>query len=209
MSESLSKLSQDVVSDVVSSLQVGGVVLLPTDTVLGLAVLPDRQASVQKLYALKARPRSKALPIMVANLKQVEDLGIIVTPNVEKLLNSPLVPGGLTIVARLNPQTSPKWLQGRSEIAFRIPNSDLLLNVLEKTGPALVTSANLAGNKTPTTTPGVLSQLNGAPDLVVSGKALTNAPSTLVNCSTTVVTVDRVGAIPIAELSKWVEVQSG
>jgi L-threonylcarbamoyladenylate synthase len=194
VSESLSKFSQEVVSDVVSSLQVGGVVLLPTDTVLGLAVLPDCQASVQKLYALKARLRSKALPIMVANLKQVEDLGVIVTPNVEKLLNSPLVPGGLTIVARLNSQTSPKWLQDRSEIAFRIPNSELLLNVLEKT---------------PTTTPGVLSQLNGAPDLVVSGKALTNAPSTLVNCSTTVVTVDRVGAIPIAELSKWVEVQSG
>lgn len=209
MSEFSSKLSQDVVWDVVSSLQSGGIVLLPTDTVLGLAVLPNNQISVEKLYALKARPKDKALPIMVANLKQIEDIGVIVTPNLEKLLNSPFLPGGLSIVARLNSQTSPNWLQDRSEIAFRIPNFKLLLNVLEKTGPALVTSANLAGKHTPKTTSGVLSQLNGAPDLVVSGKALTNVPSTLVNCSTTIVTVERVGAVSIDELSKWVEVRSG
>ena len=104
MAKALNQLSQNTVSDVVACLKMGGVVLLPTDTVLGLAILPDSSEAVEKLYDLKERPRDKELPIMASNLNQIKGLGLIVSPNVEKLLNSPLVPGGLTIVANLNPK---------------------------------------------------------------------------------------------------------
>ena len=65
---------------IVEALRAGGVVLLPTDTVLGLATLPHIQAGVDRLYALKDRPRAKALPIMVASPAQLTDLGVIFTP---------------------------------------------------------------------------------------------------------------------------------
>jgi len=61
---------------IVAALRAGGVVLLPTDTVLGLATLPNMQAGVDRLYALKDRPRAKALPIMVATSEQLADLGV-------------------------------------------------------------------------------------------------------------------------------------
>jgi L-threonylcarbamoyladenylate synthase len=207
--KALPQLSQNTVSDVVACLQKNGVVLLPTDTVLGLAILPNSSEAVEKIYNLKARTRDKELPILASNSDQIEGLGLIASPNVEKLLNSPLVPGALTIVANLNPKICPDWLQGRKEIAFRIPNFGLLLDVLEQTGPLLVTSANLAGSHTPKTTSEVLKQLNGVPDLVVTGKMLTDTPSTLVNCTKTLSVVERVGAIPITEILKWIKLKNG
>ena len=103
----------------------------------------------------------------------------------------------------------PKWLQGRKEIAFRIPKFELLTNILERTGPLLVTSANLAGSPTPRIISEVLKQLNGEPDLVVNGKMVTDTPSTLVNCTKSLCIVERVGTIPLIELSKWVVLQNG
>ena len=120
---------------IVDALRAGGVVLLPTDTVLGLAALPNMQAGVDRLYALKDRPRAKALPIMVATSAQLADLGIIFTPAIEQALASPFVPGALTIVAEIDPQICPDWLAGRREIAFRIPDAPLLLDLVVE-GPA-------------------------------------------------------------------------
>ena len=80
---------------IVAALRAGGVVLLPTDTVLGLATLPNMQAGVDRLYALKDRPRAKALPIMVATSEQLADLGVSLTPTIEQALASPFVPGAL------------------------------------------------------------------------------------------------------------------
>lgn len=209
MVEVLPQQNKKTVLDAVSCLQEGGVVLLPTDTVLGLAVLPENLVAVERLFNLKARPRGKELPIMVANLEQLDSLGVIASPDLKKLLNSPLVPGGLTLVANLNSKICPKWLQGRKEIAFRIPKFELLTNILEQTGPLLVTSANLAGSPTPRIISEVLKQLNGEPDLVVNGKMVTDTPSTLVNCTKSLCIVERVGTIPLIELSKWVVLQNG
>ena len=180
-------------SDIVACLRTGGVVLLPTDTVFGLAVMPTKAEGVDSLYALKARPRAKALPIMLANATQVAELGVIMSPAIEQALNCPFVPGALTIAAPIDPRNCPDWLQGREEVAFRIPNSALLLDVLTQIGPLLVTSANLAGAPTP--------------DLVVEGKTGADVASTLVNCSYSPAVIERIGAVSVAELSQWLAVQ--
>ena len=114
-----------------------------------------------------------------------------------------------TIVATINPQKRPDWLLGRNEVAFRIPNSPLLLEILAQVGPLLVTSANLAGAPTPQTVNGVLAQLTGVPDLVIEDETGGDIASTLVNCSKDPAVVERVGAVSVADLSKWVVVQHG
>ena len=95
----------------------------------GRAVLPENLVAVERLLNWKARTRGKELHIMVANVEQLDSLGVIASPNLKKLLNSPLVPGGLTLVANLNSKICPKWLQGRKEIAFRIPKIELLTDI--------------------------------------------------------------------------------
>ena len=196
-------------SQVVACLRIGGVVAVPTDTVYGLAVLPNQTSAIERLYALKERPRTKALPIMVANTEQVAGLGVITSLAIEQLLASPFLPGALTIVAAIDPLKCPDWLRGRQEVAFRIPNSPLLLEVMAQVGPLLVTSANLAGAPTPKTVSGVLAQLTGAPDLVVEGETGADIASTLLNCSQSPASIERFGAISVAELSKWVAVKHG
>ena len=193
----------------VEALRAGGVVLLPTDTVLGLATLPHMQAGVDRLYALKDRPRAKPLPIMVASSAQLADLGVILTPTTEQALASPFVPGALTIAAEIDPQICPDWLAGRREIAFRIPDAPLLLELLRQVGPLLVTSANRAGHPTPANASAVLAQLTGAPDWVVGGRAGADVASTLINCTRSPAVIERLGAISHAQLAEYLEVRHG
>jgi hypothetical protein len=77
------------------------VVLLPTDTVYGLAVLPTEEEAVNRLYALKGRPRMRNLPIIIPDADQLDRLGVEPNDRVSRLLSSPHMPGSLTLIASL------------------------------------------------------------------------------------------------------------
>jgi L-threonylcarbamoyladenylate synthase len=181
---------------VAACLRDGGVVLLPTDTVYGLAVCPERPEAVDRLFALKRRPASRNLPIMVASLDDLEVLGLRRTPVMDRLAASPHVPGPLTLAVGFSGGPRPAWLSDREEVAFRIPDNAFLLELLRVHGPLLVTSANGHGLTTPEVVDEILAQLAGAPDLVIDGGRLSGAPSTLVNCRVDPPKVERVGVIP-------------
>jgi L-threonylcarbamoyladenylate synthase len=187
------------VEQVVVALQGGGVVLLPTDTVYGLAVRPGDDAALARLFAMKQRPLSRNLPVMVADADQARALGAQVTPVAATLLAA-FAPGALTVALGL--VDPPGWLAGRDEVAVRIPDDAFLLEVLRAAGPLLVTSANLSGRDTPETMPEVLDQLDGAPDLAVDGGPRPTVPSTLVNCNLPTPAIERVGAVPPEQIEK-------
>lgn len=174
----------------------GGVAVLPTDTVYGLAASPAHDAAIDRVFALKKRPRTRNLPVMTADAAQIASLGAIITPSAEKLLASRHVPGALTIAFGLDSARAPAWLAGREEVAVRIPDHALMRAVLALSGPLLVTSANAHGLATPESLADVLAQLDGAADVVVDGGVLSNTPSTLVNCRADPPVIERIGAIP-------------
>ena len=191
------------VEHIVSCLEHGGVVLLPTDTVYGLAVSPNFDESIDRLFALKRRPRNVNLPIMVASDADLEPLGFDITDAARRLLRSPLVPGSLTLAMGFRADNKPTWLAGRDEAAVRIPNDERLLAVLRKTGPLLVTSANAHSAETPDNVHDILAQLDGAPDLSVDGGTLRTTASTLVNCRVDPPAIERLGVVPEAEVLKY------
>ncbi|HST64355.1 MAG TPA: L-threonylcarbamoyladenylate synthase [Mycobacteriales bacterium] len=188
-------------AQVVETLQAGGIVLLPTDTVYGLAVRPGDDAALARLFALKQRPLTRNIPIMVASPEQAEELGADVTGPARQLLAA-FSPGPLTLALGLDPARAPAWLAGRDEIAVRIPDDTVLLEVLRAAGPLLVTSANLSGQDTPEECADVLTQLVGAPDLVIDDGPRATVPSTLVNCNLPEPKVERVGAVPAEQIAK-------
>ena len=188
------------VAEVVDSLQSGGVVVVPTDTVYGLAVSPNFPESVERLYALKQRPRHMNLPIMLADISDMETLGIAINERARKLLESEFVPGPLTVVMGFVDQPTVSWLEGREEVAIRIPNDERLLAVLRVTGPLLVTSANASGQNTPRNVGEILEQLHGTPDVAIDGGAIKTIPSTIVNCRVAELKVEREGVIPTADI---------
>jgi len=191
------------IEHIVSCLQSGGVVLLPTDTVYGLAVSPNFDDSITRLFALKRRPRNVNLPIMVASDAELEPLGFEVSESARRLLRSPLIPGSLTLAMGFSSDYRPAWLAGRDEAAVRIPNHEQLLSVLRKTGPLLVTSANAHSAETPDNVADILAQLDGAPDLSIDGGTLRTTASTLVNCRVDPPRIERIGVVPESEVLKY------
>lgn len=191
------------VGEAVRCLRDGGVVVLPTDTVYGLAVHPEQPEAIERLFRLKGRPRSTNLPIMIAELAQLTDLGVVVTDAARNLMAA-FCPGPITLALGVDGTRSPSWLAGRVEVAVRVPADDLMRAVLDECGPLLVTSANLHGNATPETAPEVVAQLSGAPDLVIDDGVRKVVPSTLVNCNLPVPAIERVGVLSVSRIQEVV-----
>lgn len=179
----------------------GGVILLPTDTVYGLAVHPTRPDAADRLFAMKRRPRGRNLPIMVASAGELETLGVELNEPAWRL-TAAFFPGPLSLALGLRPGAAPAWLAGRVEVAVRVPDDAGLAAILEATGPLLVTSANIHEQSTPESVPAILAALDGEPDLVIDGGVRKVVPSTLVNCNLPAPVVERAGVIPADEIER-------
>ena len=187
----------DKVADI---LRAGGVALLPTDTVYGLMASPGHPEAVARIFAIKGRADAKYLPVLVADTAQIAVLGGQLSPRTKALLASRFIPGALTMVLPLAKATG--WRSGRKELALRIPADAALRALLHKTGPLLATSANASGQKTPTSVPQILAQLDGTPDIVVDDGPRMARPSTLIDTQTAPFTVLRQGALGAADIKE-------
>jgi len=183
----------------------GGVAVVPTDTVYGLAARPVDADAVGAVYRIKGRPEGMHLPVLAASVAQVRALGVAFTPGAEALSRH-WWPGPLTLAFGFAPQLDrPAWLGGRTEVAVRIPDHDFLRGLLEHTGVLVVTSANLHGAPTPRTAHDVARRLGSSVDLVVDGGELQDIPSTLVNVSGLEPSVEREGALSAAAIAGALE----
>ena len=129
------------VEGALAALARGKAVALPTDTVYGIAASIDVAEAVDSLFTLKHRPRDVALPVLVDSLEQVTRLGVT-WPDAARRLAERFWPGALTIIV-----PAPTWLARRigsdvDSVGLRIPNLELTRQVLARSGPLAVTSAN-------------------------------------------------------------------
>ena len=122
----------------------GDVIVMPTDTVYGVAADAFDAAAVQKLLEAKGRSRQQPPPVLVGSVDALHALVESVPPEVERLVER-FWPGGLTIV--LPAQPSLTWDLGDTAgtVAVRQPDNPIALELLAETGPLAVSSANLTG----------------------------------------------------------------
>jgi L-threonylcarbamoyladenylate synthase len=180
-------------------LRSGGVAVVPTDTVYGLAARPGQADAVRAVFRAKGRPQGMHLPVLAASMPQVRALGVLFNSAAEVLAQR-WWPGPLTLAFGFDPGLErPDWLAGREEVAVRMPDHDFLRALLEQTGVLVVTSANPHGAPTPRAAGDVAAGLPGV-DLIVDGGLLQDVPSTLVNVRGPVPSVEREGAISRAEI---------
>lgn len=197
----VARIKDDVVGTAARCLEDGGIVLLPTDTVYGLAVHPRKPDAISRLFSLKGRPRALNLPVMVSSAEDIVDLGGVVNSAARRLLDSAFFPGPITLAVGVAPEKAVAWLQGRIEFAVRMPADDEMLGILKITGPLLVTSANFHAAETYESIGDILGSLNGEPDLVIDGGRRASVPSTLINCRLDPPIVERAGAVSVADIS--------
>lgn len=122
----------------------GELVVLPTDTVYGVAADAFSPRAVQRLLDAKGRGRQAPPPVLVPGVKTLEALAEQVPQPVRDLVDA-FWPGGLTIVLPAQPSLSWDLGETRGTVALRMPAHRLALELLEETGPLAVSSANLTG----------------------------------------------------------------
>lgn len=122
----------------------GGLLILPTDTVYGIGALASDAAGVSRLLAAKGRDRRMPPPVLVADPAQAADV-VARPPAAARALIAAFWPGALTLV--LDARADLGWDLGESggTVALRMPDHPLALELLRRTGPMAVTSANRTG----------------------------------------------------------------
>lgn len=145
----------------------GGVIVVPTDTVYGVACDPFNEAAVAKIYELKRRPRTKALQILMSGVEDLEKLGLYL-PSPLDILGKKFLPGGYSPIARAkkgsvasnlatlcktnetdaqnNAQTEATQATEATQ-GVRVPDCPELMQILRVTGPLAASSANRSGNE--------------------------------------------------------------
>ncbi|HTP09050.1 MAG TPA: L-threonylcarbamoyladenylate synthase [Anaerolineae bacterium] len=168
-------------------------VAFPTDTVYGLGTLAFDGVTVLKLYVAKERPPEKAIPILIADIADLDQVAIDVPPIAYRLMEH-FWPGALTIVVPKQLHI-PIEVSTTNTVAVRMPDLDLARNLMRLTGPLAVTSANRSAGPNPRTAQEVLDQLGGRIDAIVDGgETPGGVPSTVVDCTQATPAILREGA---------------
>ncbi|WP_245927110.1 L-threonylcarbamoyladenylate synthase [Nocardioides silvaticus] len=184
------------------AIQRGQLVVLPTDTVYGLAADAFDPGAVSRLLEAKGRGREMPPPVLVSTATTLDALASKV-PDYARALTGAFWPGPLTVVCHEQP--SLRWDLGetRGTVAVRMPDHALARDILDRTGPLAVSSANLTGEPAATTGAEAVSMLGDRVSVIVDGGPTPGAvPSTIVDVTGDRPRVLRLGAISVAELDE-------
>ena len=206
MNENESADSRANVDKAVAALQEGRPVILPTDTVYGLAVAPRYTDSPDQLFAIKERPQSKPVAWLVAGVEDLDNYGTNV-PAYARYLARRYWPGPLTIIVAANPAAVPAAFQSEAgTIGLRMPDDHLTREIIERVhSPLATTSANLSGKEPPRRFADIDPVLaSRVPVAIDDEQRKSGLPSTVVDCSGAKPRMLREGAVTAAQVDEAV-----
>ncbi|RQP11504.1 MAG: threonylcarbamoyl-AMP synthase [Microbacteriaceae bacterium] len=122
----------------------GELVVIPTDTVYGVAADAFSPEAVQRLLDAKGRDRTAPPPVLVPGVATLDALAATVPDEVRALVDE-FWPGGLTVILRAQPMLDWDLGETRGTVALRMPSDKVALELLAETGPLAVSSANITG----------------------------------------------------------------
>ncbi len=197
MSELLPIEDPDSLARAAQALRDGLLIVLPTDTVYGVAAHPARPEAVAALYAAKARPPDKAIPILLADIDDVAHVAMPLSAAARRLAEA-FWPGPLTLVVPRRADL-PEIVSSLPTVGVRIPDHDATRAVIRAAGGALaVTSANRSGGSSPITAAEAMAQLGEAVALYLDGGPCPGGqPSTVAEVTGAGLVIHRAG--PISE----------
>ena len=195
-----STFSRDLAAQIDAACDVlrnGGIVAFPTDTVYGLGADIFNERAVERVFAIKHRSPSLALPVLVCNTLQVSRVAATVS-DLARLLMKHFWPGGLTIVMPKAFAVPSNVTAGGDTIAVRMPRHDVPLALIDKLGSPLIgTSANISGNPSPLTFEDVEAQFGRTIDFIIrSNTCHDGIESTIVDITSGNPVIIRHGIVP-------------
>lgn len=182
----------------------GEIIVMPTDTVYGVAADAFTPEAVSELLRAKGRGPDMPVPVLVGSLATMHAIATGVSADGE-LLAQVFWPGPLTVICHEQP--SLKWDLGDTHgtVAVRIPDHPVALAVLARSGPLAVSSANRTGMPPPTTCTGAKESLGEAVSVYLDGGELATAvPSSIVDLTGPTPRLLRAGALTLERLREVV-----
>jgi L-threonylcarbamoyladenylate synthase len=179
----------------------GGIIVFPTDTVMGIGTYFLNLEGQKKIYDLKKREKKKPLVIFIKDKEELKKfishkkLGILR----EKIISN-FWPGPLTCIFKSKLKGNFLWISKEGKVGVRIPNHDLIINLLEKTGPLATTSANLSGSPSIVFYKDLPLSIKSEIDYLITENSLGLLPSTVIDLSEYPFKLLRKGPIGIAEI---------
>jgi L-threonylcarbamoyladenylate synthase len=188
----------------VDAIEAGDLVVLPTDTVYGLAADAFKADAVQRLLDAKGRGRDMPPPVLISVVESLDALATDVPEDGRKLCQE-FWPGPLTVICHA--QGSLMWDLGDTQgtVALRVPDHENTRELLSRTGPLAVSSANLSGQPAALDVYDAEAQLAESVAVYLDGGEVTGGqPSTIVDLTGEVPHVVRIGALSMEDIRKVV-----
>ena len=182
-----------IIDDAVSVLKKDGIIIVPTDTVYGLAIDSKSEVAFNKIYEVKKRSLSKKLPIVVDTYDRLKSLCEITEDELKRL--HPYYPGKLTLVL--------KKKDSEDTVAVRMINNEIINKIIERLdSPLMLTSANISGKDISKDILTILDDFDGKVDMVIMGNKVSDVSSTIVELKDGKLTLIREGALPFDEIEQ-------
>jgi L-threonylcarbamoyladenylate synthase len=190
----------EVVEEAIAALRSGLPVVVPTDTVYGLAANPYTEESVRRAYSLKGRDDRQPSALVASDVDMLLECLPELRSRVGPILRS-VLPGPLTLVVP-NPARRFRWLTGSraDTIGVRVPRlPEPAAQALSRAGAVMATSANLPGGADPARLEDVPAQILEGCAVAIDGGDLPGVPSTVIDLTGESPKVLREGAVPADE----------
>jgi len=188
----------------VDAVKRGELVVLPTDTVYGIGADAFQPDAIGALLATKGRGRDLPVPVLVGSWSGLDGLTLVVTPTARELVEA-FWPGGLTLVVEHAPSLAWDLGDARGTVAVRMPLHPVALELLARTGPMGVSSANRTGRPPASTAEEARDQLGYPVSVYLDGGPSGDpVPSTIVDVTGEVPRVVRAGAVHLGQLREVV-----
>lgn len=193
--------------EAVNVLSRGGLVVLPTDTVYGIAADAFTPPAVQALLDAKGRGRQMPPPVLIPDVRTLDGLATDV-PAGARALAEAFWPGGLTLIVRAQPSLAWDLGETRGTVALRVPDHETALALLRRTGPLAVSSANTTGSPAAVTARTAYDQLGDSVAVYLdAGDAPGQVASSIVDATGATLRLVRVGALSLEQLNEVTPVE--
>lgn len=147
----------------------GGLVVIPTDTIYGIACDPTNGAAIDRLFAVKRRPRSKSLQVLLDSVDRLAPLDLTLPAPLD-VLAARFLPGPFSLVCSAGKACPLATVRADDHTqAVRVPDSDVTRRIIAAVGPLAASSANISGGTSCSTAQQAQAQLGDSVDLYIDG----------------------------------------
>lgn len=188
-------------NELIECIRMGGVGILPTDTVYGVVASAFNEDSVEQIYCLKKRETNKPFVVLISDMSDIKKFGVNLSKTASCVLKK-VWPGRVSVILPCKQKRFFYLHRGNKTLAFRLPDDTKLRALLKLTGPLASTSANLSGKPTAQNIEEAKKYFDDQVDFYIKNGELKNSPSAIIQITGRKVILKRKGEYNIENILK-------